>query len=205
MTGWPFSCGTIVDCYRLATREEANMKVDEKAVSAAIEPYRAEGAEAVELFKVIQVNNQEDLEFANEMTKQTKIRFAELKDKEKSWTGPAQDYIRTVQAMFRPALKLLTDAEADLKAKMAAYHLKATQERTEAMVSGAIVEAPPEATGTTFKTVRQWRIKDADRVPHQFCSPDEKKIQSFLDNGGREAIPGVEFYDDVQVTVRKGK
>lgn len=183
--------------------EQTTAIIPAEPTQARLSPYVEQAREAVEIFRTLVIRNQEDLDFANEMTKEIKIQWDEVKAIQKALLGPFENAIRNAKGMFKPATEALSQAEQVLKEKMAAYYLEATKTREKAMAAGKDVPPPPEAKGTTFKARTGWRVVDEDKVDRKWCSPDPKKIQDYLDNGGLEAIAGIEFFDDPQVIVRK--
>lgn len=147
------------------------------------------------LARSVEIRSDEDYRIVSGALTQILERFDQIDTKRKSWTGPLNKVLREINATFRQALGPLEEAGGVLRGKLEAYALEREQARVKAAVTGAIIPAPAEAPGITVRVVRAFRIKDPDLVPRQFCSPDPEKIQNHLDNGGLEAIRGVEFFD----------
>lgn len=173
-----------------------------------------EASEALDLIRNLSVHDQSSFAIASEICREVKARWKALDNRRKEITGPLTNAIRSVNALFAPVLGSLAEAEAVLKAKLAAHTAAEAQARTQAMETQAALHgagvlavvpmsAPPEAPGVNVRTVRRFEITDPDRVPRQFCSPDPERIRAHLEAGGLEAIPGVRFYDDQIVTVRQ--
>lgn len=178
----------------------------------------AGNAEILQVVRSLTIEDEDGHLHAAEVLQAVKLRAKQLDEKRKGATSQLQNVIRTINAWFAPALSPLDEAEADLKKKIAAWHVLQQQQRVAAMqqlaaagVAGQdaqatiLVPAAPEAKGISVRTVRKWRVVDADLVGRQFCSPDPKKINDYLANGGLEAIRGIEFYDEQIVSARQVK
>lgn len=179
--------------------------INETEIERHTAPERSLAEAALQVVKapgwVIQSDAQ--AEQIGEMLKDVKRRWKALEDVRKSITGPLVNAQRNANAFFARGLDPLAELERALKTALGVYEAKKEAARLEAIKTAAIVPAPaPKLNGITTRTVRRWRIKDPDKVPRQFCSPDADKINEHVRNGGIEAIPGVEFYDDTITAVR---
>lgn len=181
----------------------------------------AEGMSYVEEAKIveeeigttIEIGSAEAYAATCELARMIKTRWQEIEDVRKSITGPMVDAKRNADAFFKPALDRYAAAETKCKIAIGRYVEAQERAKKEAMLAlsaGAPLESlevptRPEATGVTTRKVRRWRIVDEDRIARHFCSPDPKKIDAYLKDGGLESIPGVEFYDEIETRVTRAK
>lgn len=159
----------------------------------------------VEAFPSIQTPQQ--FEAATQLAKLIKQRHAYLDNQRKVRVGPLTDVVRLLNADYRPPMAAYESFEARLKSLMAAYVQAQRALQVSAMVQQVAVPIPAleTVTGVRMTAKRRARIVDADKVPRQFCSPDIAKIQAHIDNGGLEAIAGIEFYDETSVVIHKDR
>ncbi len=178
---------------------------DTTAIDVRVEPERTLAAEILAIVKAPGWAIQTDAhaEQIGALLVATKQRYNVLADFKKEILGPFQNAIRNANAAFARGLDPLQELERALKVAINVFEAKREAERLEAMKRAEVVPPPPpKLAGITQRVERRFRIVDPDRVPKQFCSPDEAKIKEHLRNGGIEAIPGVEFYDEVIKVVR---
>lgn len=186
-----------------AAAPEATAKALE-APAMALAKVEGAGAGMIrDLVGSLSIDTPGDHAFAVDLVRDVQAEWSRLDAIRKGWTGPLANVQRSINGAFKGPLEALAAAEQEVKGKIAAYHAQVESRRIAAMVAQAPAEAPAEARGVNVRTVRKWRVTDAGRVPRQFCSPDPHLIQAHLDAGGLEAIPGVEWYDQDVVTVRK--
>jgi hypothetical protein len=157
--------------------------------------------------EALSVADPQGFEAASSLVKLIKQRAAYLDNARKARVGPLTDVVRLLNADYRPAIAAYEAFEATLKQRMGAYVQAQQQARVTAMLAAHAVPIPAveTVTGIAVRAKRKWRVTDADKVPRQFCCPDPTKIQAHLDNGGLEAIAGIEFYEEAQVIVHKDR
>jgi hypothetical protein len=180
----------------------------------------AEGMSYVEEAKIVEaevsevvISSPEAYAATCELARMLKTRWQEIEDVRTSITGPMVNAKRNADAFFKPALDRYAAAETRCKIAIGRYveaQEKAKKNAMLALSAGApleTLEVPtrPEASGVTTRKVRKWRIVDEDRIARHFCSPDPKKIDAYLKDGGLEAIPGIEFFDDFETRVTRAK
>jgi hypothetical protein len=193
-------------------KTEAAIVYDETGARSEALAY-VEEATIVEVDADVPIVSREGYEAACELARMVKARWSEIDEVRKSITAPMMNAQRNTNAFFRPALDKYASIEARLKKTIAAYVVEQERVKVAAMqalaagvdVHGSSLMARPEATGVGVRMVKKWRIVDADRVARQFCSPDPAKIDAFLADGGIEAIPGIEFYEEASVRVTRAK
>ena len=75
---------------------------------ARLAPYLRNAKEALEIFQGVEIRNQEDLDWANEMTKGVKLEWDEVNSIRKALLGPFENAIRNAKGMFKPTLDALS-------------------------------------------------------------------------------------------------
>jgi len=168
------------------------------------------------------VTSDEDSAFAADLIREVRAKHKELDDRRKEVTGPLNGTVKTINGWFKPALDALENAEKKLKAKVALYMTEREKAAREALALAAAAQTAQEATaalaaapapaampqGVSMRTVWRWRVTDAQAVPREFCSPDAARIDAELrgalkDNEAPPEIPGVEFFQEAQMAVRR--
>lgn len=181
------------------------------ATSVAIAPHRSTAVDISEAARAIEIHTQEDYELAGHVLLEVKRRIHALDAERKKITTPLHEAWQATNRLFRGPLDLLEGAERAIKEKIGGYTMATRARQLEALAApqaGPVVEVPatPEpAKGVSTRSVVRWDVTDPEKVPRAFLSPDPRKIQAHLDAGGVQAIPGVRFWDDIQVIGRAGK
>ncbi len=181
------------------------MKTDTTAIDVRVEPERSLALAVLEVVKAPGwgITSDAHAEQVGALLVAVKQKYNAIADFKKEVLGPFQNAIRNANAAFARGLDPLQEAERALKVGINVFEAKREAERLAAMrAAEPVPPPPPKLAGITQRVERRFRIVDAERVPKQFCSPDEAKIKEHLRNGGIEAIPGVEFYDEVIKVVR---
>jgi hypothetical protein len=111
------------------------------------------------------------------------------------------------QASAEERARLLKEAEA-AERKAAAANAKAeTKTELAAAVVAPVVEIAPtveKQKGETTKTTWKARIINAALVPREYCVPNEKELDAIAKaTKGSKQIPGVEFYPEQTLSMRK--
>lgn len=222
----------LTDLLITASDDEEERRPQENNVTTELAPYRqqagdldAEHREMVATLRELDtftIATDEDSAFAADMIREVKAKHKELDERRKEVTGPLNTTIRTINSWFKPALDALESAEKKLKSKVALYMQDCEARAREAIAAAAAAEnaqeatlalaaAPPPAAmpqGVSMRKVWKYRIVDESAVPARFCSPDPAKIDAELrgrvrDEGTAPEIPGVEFYQESSMTVRR--
>jgi hypothetical protein len=150
----------------------------------------------------IEVKDPGSFDLARRFLLSVKAEAAKIEAEKKQVCGPFADALRNLRSYFDKPLDMLASVETSLKGKLATYDRAIVAGREAQAKAGLpVIEAPPiaEAEGLSKVMVRKWRIVDEAMVGRQWCSPDPAKINAHLRAGGLEAIPGVEFYDEVEI------
>lgn len=153
----------------------------------------------VEYVPQLVIASTEDYTLAGQVLQAVKAEWKAVEADRVAITGPMNAALKAANDHFRWPLETLKGLETSIKGKLATYTREAEEARVAAMVAATPVEAPPVAKGISVRTVRKFRVVDEDAVPRHLCSPDLRKISALPTD---TAVPGVEWYDDSQVTSR---
>ena len=170
-----------------------------------------------------QINTEVDQSAATELIGQVKSILKALEGRRKAFTTGANDYIKTVNILYRGLKEPLERAEKVLKQKMGAFFrkqeelrqkeeikLKKKMDRAAEKGKEIPIEQPKiesqksvktENSGASFIKVWKHEIIDAEKVPREFCKPDEVKLNAAV-KAGLRSIPGVKIYEDVQTRIK---
>lgn len=187
------------------------MKTDLAIVARDAETERAPIVEIRTLVPQFEISNDGDYAFAANMIRRLKEEAQRIKDKSDGFTRAAREFIASVEGFYTPIRDAYADAERVLRARMGAYVQAREAARVEAMKANEPAPVPVTLQGVSTRTKTKFRIVSEALVPRDFCSPDEKKIRSFIaTNGGvsilyPDGIPGVELYQEAQITIRGDK
>ena len=171
---------------------------------------------AVDGLSAMVVATDEQCEFASQLLREIKGAWHVLEEKRTSITGPLNKALRATNELFRPASRSLEHGEAILKLKISDY-LAAKERARAAALQAAAAATTPEAAqqaiahvapvappaGVSVRKVWRFEVVDQNLVPRELCSPDAKKIEAAF-HGGATAIPGVRFFQEDQVSARRG-
>ncbi len=195
---------------------------DLATISREIEPVEQETSQINQLLADYQIETQEDLDWSNRLLKHTKANLKGLEEKRKSITAPIKEGIKRIEDLFRPATTQLAESERILKLKIGEYVASQERARRATMQASAIqyanggtpteiIPEPPKAEGLTVRNVWDFRVTDLALVPREYLSVSESKIRAARDmylqdgNAVPPAIPGIEFFQTQQVSVRTTK
>lgn len=175
--------------------------------------------EAQERLRTFVVQSDEQQDFAVALLREIKAEWSSVEEDRKKITNPMNAALKATNALFKPTLDALKQAESSLKDKVAGYMnekqaanvaaLQAASVATtpfqaqQAMAFVAPVEAPQ---GVSVRLLWKFQVTEPDLVPRELCSPDLKKIGEacqYGPDGQPLPIPGVQWFQDSSVTVRK--
>jgi hypothetical protein len=185
----------------------------------AIEPaLQITSDSALDALRAFVIDSDEKEAFAVKLAQEIKQNWASIEEQRKKITTPLLEAKRQTDAVFKPALDALAEEERLLKDKLAAYMQMKEQRNVAALAEAkqaptvqdaqqAIARVAPVATpqGMSVRHVWKFEITDESIVPRELCSPDPKKIGAAFQvvNGQPVPVPGVRWYQDTSVSVRK--
>ncbi len=174
------------------------------------------------------IEDDTDYELAAKTLQIVKGRIKEVEAERTSLVKPLRDVVTKLNSYFSPATDKLEGMAKRLDQLMRAYQLKKRDEQQKLLAAAAVEAAkqkvtdvdppkaamtlmkaaqsaaPPTVKGTSVTEVIKWEYVDDSLVPHEFCSPDVKKINAAVRAGVKE-IPGIRIYADVQISSRASK
>lgn len=182
----------------------------------AADDFNEVSANLVEV-RELPITTDEEQEFAAEGVRWVKEKYAEFEEKRTNITTPMNVALREVNALFRPKLDALKEAERVLKRKIAAYLELKDAQNMEAIEAAAVAETPAEASkvlaeikavqepaGIGRRYVWKYEVYDAAALPREFLEPAMWKIgRAVQDSDGAREIPGVRVFKEAVVSSRR--
>lgn len=197
----------------------ASVSLFEKQAKEVLAPLLEEAKDIAATVKLFKIESQEDLELANDTTKDVKLKFKDLEERRTSITQPINEGLRRINAVFKPITDQYKKCEVDLKTTVAAglrylreEQTRKLQEVAELSKAGDMVEAKralletPDAVlpaGTSIREIWKYRVVDISKVPDEYLilCVNDTIVQAAVAAGARE-IPGLEIYSEDSVTTR---
>jgi hypothetical protein len=185
--------------------------------------------EAVAASMLFKVESSEQFQQAGDMLVQLKRWQKAVKEKRDGVVKPMKDALSKVEALFKPTMVKLEEAESTLKTKVIEYtektraaareaEQKLLAQATEAQESGdtnmALALASEAMAVTTVtkttaldnggsvqtKEVDAFEVTDFGAIPHEYFALDEKKVRAAIRAGVTE-IPGIRIFKKSQLAV----
>jgi len=174
-----------------------------------------------ELAHTVQVNSEEEYQTAAEVLLQVKEKIKAIEEVRKSFVGPLNATVKTINAFFKEPRTQFEMAEAHLKRAMGAYKAKLEAARQKTLQEAAVQAQAGDAVGFTALMVRaaaqpvaeapgthsvvRWKFEVTDEaaVPREFLMVDERKIRAHVTKlKGEARIPGVRVYEETSIVAR---
>lgn len=168
------------------------------AADAAVAPAQ----NVLALSRSITIDSHARADFVGQVLRQVKTEAAVLEAAKKQFVAPAQAFIKSVNAFYKPAVDAYAAAEAALKGAIAAYQARTLAAQEAAMLAAAPAPPPVEIEGVSSRRITEIVIVDPDLVPRHLCVPDMGKIKMYID-AGAEVPPGVEIQTRIILAARK--
>ncbi len=159
----------------------------------------------------LEIANKADVEFAGNTALDVRAMWSALEERRTRITAPMNAALREVNAIFRPTLNALENAETKLKAKIGLYTLKANEAAIAAQaevaagnLSVAYLAPVENVKGVSVKPSLSYALEDLSMVPLEYLMLDHTKVIRALK--GQDAdfkIPGLSI--EVVPTVRLGQ
>ncbi len=199
----------------------ASVAAFETKAKEALEPLLVEARDIAASVKLFVILTQEDLDLANDTTKDVKRKFKDTEERRTSITKPINEGLRRVNAVFKPLLDQYSQSESLLKQKVAAglKYLQAEQTRKlqevavlsqagDMVGAKAMLLSTPDAalpSGTSIREILKYKVVDISKVPDEYLLlvVNDAAVQVALASGAKE-IPGIEIYTEDSVTTRTG-
>jgi hypothetical protein len=182
---------------------------DRRMTNTALQKYQAEADEVAQALAKVHVTNKEEYALAADYLTDVKTTLKRIDEEREKISKPQYEAWKATNAFFGGVAEKYKRAEADLKAKMAAF-IDAESEREKkllaAVASGdmaaqsalAIVDkAAPSAPGITVRKETEWELVDLSQVPREYLKLDEKKVNAAAKVGLQ--IPGIRMFQKTNI------
>jgi hypothetical protein len=178
--------------------------------------------------ELLKVETLDDATQAGQMLVQLKQVLQQVEQKRKFLTGPLRESIKRIEALFKPHIDLLRQADQQLREKVLAYQAAREEQMREAQAKLLAQAARAQAAGDAetalalatestqlgltprvqhvedgavqTKKVWSFEVEDLGKVPHEYFTLDEAKVRAAIRAGVRE-IPGIRIYQREQLAV----
>lgn len=177
-----------------------------------------EGLAAAQAFQIV---TEQDHAFACQQLILVKTNSKHFLEQKETATKPLNAGLKAVRDMFRPIENALSAMELCLKQKIGKYEQDKKNEEQKTLAEAATLfqtgqqelgiialNAVPEVAvqkqqGVSTRKVIKFRVVDPNLVPREFCQPVDALIRARVSLSGMGTnIPGVQVYEDIQVTGR---
>lgn len=180
---------------------------------------------------LLQVTNEAESIEAGRMLVQLKSWKAQVEQKRQFFTRPLKEHVKRIEAMFKPVVERLDEADGVIRGKVLNYRAEAEKNAREAQArlmeqaeaaqqegnSDAALALATEATEAVntqktmlldegsmqVKKVWDFEVEDYAAIPREFFSFDEKKVRLAIRAGQRD-IAGLRIFQKDQLAVSGG-
>jgi hypothetical protein len=162
--------------------------------------------EALSLGDLI-IEDQETLDMVGGVLVDIKTQWKMLEEKRTSITKPLLQAKNAADALFKPALTALVDAEKALKGKIDSYFTAIAAAKIEALTMGEVQEAiemaaPVLSGGVGARAVLDYVLEDLSLVPREWLCLDQSAVRIAMSRDKNIQIPGIRFFEKQTVSVR---
>lgn len=202
-------------------KEEAPIVLPElDKAKKRVEPEIKEADETHAALKLYTVRSQQDLDEAHAMVLELKAKNDQLENMRVSITGPLNAALRAANNVFQPPIKKNTQSILLLQKAIAAGVRLLQQAQTQTLATVAkhtaggnlnaarsAMLAMPEVQvpkGVNIRKELRFEVVDLSKVPREYLSVDENKVNVATQNGVTE-IPGLRFFVVEDASVRRSK
>lgn len=181
----------------------------------------AEAKGALEEVKALEIQTQDDLDFAAETLAEVKGRSKRLKERLDLITKPMNEALKSARALFKPAMDYYGEIESELKKRISEHALRQEEANRQAMLAASAAHEAGDSEGTAealasvttlgevsgLSTRQTWDfiVEDVSLLPREFLIPNEKLLGAHARSAKGHAptpIPGVRFVPKVVVASR---
>jgi len=171
----------------------------------------------------MEIDTQEDLEFAAQILAETKGKIKQLETMRKQATEPLRQTLEVIRGWFRPTISMLKKAEGILKSNIAAAHRRSEEKQQKALEHAAAAsmsgdretaaDAMQQASsselrgvgGLSFRETWDYEVTDLQQVPPEYLitSVNDTLVRSALQHHkGSTNIPGIRVFKKTGVSSR---
>lgn len=170
-------------------------------------------------FEGYKVTSEETQAECIEYLSQLKARKKKIEELRKEFVGPLNDQVKKINKMFKGETVKIDEMDLCLRATLREYmdeQARIAEEEAKRQLEKAqtveevneVQEKKPtvhtDSGSATRKKVWKWKVTDRQALmnkrPELFVI-DEKKINELM-RGGERDLPGVEFYQESQISIR---
>lgn len=168
------------------------------------------------------VHDESSCAFATERVKEARETAKAYDDERKSLTDPIRLLKERLDAIYRPTAAATKHVQEVLNGKIGQWMSKREAERRAVMAAAAatlaagmvpVVALPAPAAeaaapGRSLGLRERWTaaVTDGALVPREFCSPDARKVDAWLERFGPDetppGVPGLTFTREAKAMVR---
>jgi hypothetical protein len=157
-------------------------------------------------------------ELAAKLLIEVKRQAKDLEARQKRVTDPLNTALKEVRSWFKPANEYLAAAEEMLREKVGGFILGLREGNEEAMLKVAeahdffsaneaahAIQKLPKVKGVSVGVGWSFEVTDADAVPREYLTVDEKVLKEYIEahpGVPPPAVPGVRFFRVPKVVVR---
>jgi len=193
-----------------------------KSAVESIEGNTKEAADVMALATQFEIRTHDDMMHVAEWVHESNKSLKELERVEKEVSSPISTALTRLRGIFRPTKQLWTDAQALLRAQLAAARLREDENNRKVMEDAASAHAAgddradlsgltvsTDLDGVSMKLLWKAVVEDAMLLPLEYVIrvPDVKKLKEYCgaaEAAGTEPAPiaGVRFERDVAMRVQ---
>jgi len=193
-----------------------------KSAVESIEGNTKEAADVMALATQFEIRTHDDMLHVAEWVHESNKSLKELERTEKEVSSPISTALSRIRGIFRPTKQLWTDAQALLRAQLAAARLREDENNRKVMEDAASAHAAgddradlsgltvsTDIDGVSMKLLWKAVVEDAMLLPLEYVIrvPDAKKLKEYCaaaEAAGTEPEPiaGVRFERDVAMRVQ---
>jgi hypothetical protein len=147
----------------------------------------------------------------NEHDKPLAMAETIVKGKMLTWKRAEEERVRVEEARLREIAR--KEEEERRLAEAAALEAEGKTDEAEAVIERpatpfvpSVPPPAPKVAGISTRKMWKWRLVDEAKVPRQYFTLDEKKINGVVRSMGRNAnIPGIQVYQEETMAVGAGR
>lgn len=188
-------------------------------VARATDVAMVQARESLVLVRSIVVEDSETYGMGARACAEVKAEWERVDAQRRRWVDPLNGVVKDINATAKPVLAALEEAEADLKAKLAAWisaaeaerqrlldQVQADPRRAASLIEAADALVVPAVAGLTSRVEWVGEVVDAAAIPAAFRVPDPKALLAITKaTAGDPKIPGWRAFPRTTIAVSAKK